>query len=348
MTSNNNIEQREFLEKIKKTINPEILKGKIESIKDIKVLVIGDSIIDEYAFCDNIERAKKEPILVFQYKNSEHYAGGVLAIANHVAEYSDNVAILTLLGNDELSNKITGEKLNPKIQKNIFSDNKYPTLTKKRYIEAYHNHKMFEVYNKEHDLVDLSESKIADYLEEHLEDFDLVIVADFGHGLISDRIKDILCQKAKYLAVNVQTNSGNLGFNVITKFKRADFISLTIEELQLALQDKRSDLKDLVERLSNLTNCRKINITRGKNGIFYFNNGEFYQVPIFSEEVVDTTGAGDAVFSLVSMLSLRNHDPILIPFLGNCIGALAVKILGNRKTITSEELMNFTNKLLKS
>jgi len=69
-------------------------------------------------------------------------------------------------------------------------------------------------------------------------------------------------------------------------------------------------------------------------------------VPIFSEEVVDTTGAGDAVFSLVSMLSLKNHNPVLIPFFGNCIGALAVKILGNKRPVGATELIDFTNKLL--
>lgn len=339
--------KREFLLQFKQEHTHEQLKSIIESLAGLKVLVIGDAIIDEYAFCESVERAKKEPILVFEHGYSEYYGGGVLAIANHLAEYSDSVSILTLIGNDWRIRQLIDETLNRKIEKKFFFDNKYPTLEKRRYVYSYRTHKMFEVYNKKQDLVELPEEEILDYLENSLPNFDIVIVADFGHGLITERIIDKLCKKAKYLAVNVQTNNGNLGFNLITKFKHADFISITAEELQLALQDNKSDLNTLIQRLSSITNCGKINITLGKHGMLYFDKlSSFYKVPVFNEEVVDTTGAGDAVFSAVSMLSVKNTAPKIIPFLGNCVGALAVKILGNKRPVKKEELLGFVDKLL--
>jgi len=337
----------EFLLQIKQEHTPEEIKNKIENLKGLKVLVIGDTIIDEYAFCESVERAKKEPILVFEHDYSEYHGGGILAIANHVAEYADNVVLLTLIGNDWRVRQIVDETLNRKVKRKFFFDNKYPTLEKRRYLYSYRTHKMFEVYNKKNDLVDIPEEEIIEHLENVLPDFDLVIVADFGHGLITERIVDVLSRKSRHLAANVQTNNGNLGFNLITKFKRADLISITLEELQLALQDNKSDLKTLIEKLSEKTNCGRINITLGKHGMLYFDkSSSFHMVPVFNEEVVDTTGAGDAVFSIVSMLSVKNSSPKLVPFLGNCVGALSVKILGNKRPVKKEELIGFIDKLL--
>ena len=67
-------------------------------------------------------------------------------------------------------------------------------------------------------------SKFKSELENSLGNYDLVIVADFGHGLIDNEIASLICKKANYLALNVQTNSANFGFNLVTKFNKADFL----------------------------------------------------------------------------------------------------------------------------
>jgi rfaE bifunctional protein kinase chain/domain len=334
-----------YLSKLMSNYNEKQIISRLSELKNVKVLVIGDTIIDEYAYCDNLERAKKEPILVFKYKYSEDYAGGILAIANHLAEFSDNVTLATHLGNDNLTKEIIEKNLNKKINRKFFVDSEYPTLVKRRYISSYTNNKAFEVYNKDPDLINLPEEKILEYLND-VESFDLVVVGDFGHGFVTDKIKDCLSQKSKYLAVNVQTNSGNIGFNLITKFERADYISITAEELQLAMRDKNSDLRELTKKLSDEVNCKRISITLGKSGLLYFENGIFHYAPIFSDKTVDTVGAGDAVFSVTSLMTSKGIGAQLIPFVGNCVGALAVKIIGNKEPVRAEKLREFISELL--
>lgn len=312
----------------------------INQVKNLKVLVIGDVIIDEYAYSETLERAKKEPVLVFRYLNSNFFAGGILAIANHVAEFCDNITLVTCVGKDNLTRNLLNKKLNKKVERKLFYNNE-PTLVKRRYIEKYWNRKLFEIYNKESNSRNIPEQQILEYLEKNTGLFDVVIVGDFGHGVIRERIKDVLIKKSNYLSVNVQTNSGNLGFNLITKVPKADFVSMTHEELQLAMSSKDKNMPSLVSKLSKKINCNKICVTLGKEGILYYENGFFYYCPVFSKEVVDTVGAGDAVFSLVSLVSKINKDPRIIPFLGNCVGALAVKIVGNSKPIAFGELSNF-------
>ncbi len=337
--------KKDFLLELKKEYTDESIISTLSSLKNLKVLIIGDTIIDEYVYCDSLGRAKKEPVLVFKHNYLEQYAGGILAIANHVAEFSDNITLLTHLGNDALIEEIISKNLNKKIINKFFKDQVYPTLTKRRYVYAYRLSKILEVYNKDPEAIKLAEDEIMKYIEEYSNSFDLTIIGDFGHGLITDKIKEVICKKAKFLAVNVQANSGNFGYNLITKFNRADYISLTAEELQLAMRDKNSDLKELIKKLSLQTKCKKICITLGKKGILYFDNWIFYRVPILSNKVIDTVGAGDAVFSITSMVANKDIDPKLVPFIGNCAGALAVQIIGNKEPVRSENLKNFISSL---
>lgn len=332
----NTLREKLFNE-LKNKYKCEEITALLEKAKGLKVLIIGDIIIDEYAFGETIERAKKEPILVFKYENSMHFAGGILAIANHVAELCNNVTLLTCVGKDNLTKDIIRDKLNKNIQTKFFY-NGSDTLIKKRYIDTYWDRKIFEVYNKNSDY-NPSEEDILKFLEDNSTNFDMILVGDFGHGVITDKILDKIIGKAKYLSINVQTNSGNLGFNLITKISKADFISLTKEELQLAMHDNKSDIKDLIKRLCEWIDCKKINVTLGKNGILYYENGDFYYCPIFpTEKVIDTIGAGDAVFSSVSLLSYFNPDPLIIPVIGNGVGSLAVRILGNKEPIKFKEI----------
>ncbi len=323
------------------------ISSTLKGLRDLKVLVVGDTIIDEYAYGDIMERAKKEPILVFKYNNSEYFLGGVLAISNHIAEFCDNITLLSCVGEKSAINSIIVNNLNKKVNKNIFFDKGAETLIKKRYIESYRNNKLFQTYNTALNLPGIPENEILEYLNQNIKNFDLVIAADFGHGFFTDKIKDFVVNNSPYLALNVKTNSGNFGFNVITQYKKADFISLTSDELMLAFHDNKSPLPNLVRKLNSLMNCNKIAITLGKEGILYFDNGNFYQMPALAERVIDTIGAGDAVFSMTSMLALKNTEPDLIPYIGNCVGAIAVNTVGNRDPVSNDKLMGFIEKLNK-
>lgn len=340
------VEKSFFLSSFKQKFSKEDIKNKLRDIKNLRVLIIGDIIIDKYTYCEVLERAKKEPVLVFKETGADIFAGGILSIANHVAEFCDNVFLLTCKGNDPLINQIIDERLNFKIQKSIYRDALSETLVKNRHVETYRKHKVFETYNKDPKLPGMPELAILSFLEREIENFDVVIVGDFGHGMITDKIKDLLIRRAKYLAVNVQTNSGNAGFNVITKFNRADFISITKEELELAIQQRGIDLRILTDKLKSRIMCDKIAITLGKHGILYSDKENYYYSPIFSTEVVDTVGAGDAVFSIISLLSYLGMEKEALPFVGNCVGAIVVKTLGNKEPARLSELESLIDSLL--
>ena len=74
--------------------------------------------------------------------------------------------------------------------------------------------KLFEVYSMDDNPIEGElEDNIAKKVHEKCMQADLVVVNDFGHGLLTDRLIKIITENSKFLAVNAQTNSANFGFN---------------------------------------------------------------------------------------------------------------------------------------
>ena len=86
------------IKKIKQVYSFKNIKKTVEDFDKLKVLVIGETIIDQYNFCEAIGKSGKEPILVLKEINTENYLGGVLAIAKNLNEFSKNITILSMIG----------------------------------------------------------------------------------------------------------------------------------------------------------------------------------------------------------------------------------------------------------
>jgi sugar/nucleoside kinase (ribokinase family) len=148
--------------------------------------------------------------------------------------------------------------------------------------------------------------------------------------------------------VNTQTNSANTGYNTINKYPHADYVCIDEPEMRLAYQDKFGKLEDLIIKTSKKLNCANITITRGHMGALTYSKKEgFFETPIFSKEIVDRMGAGDAFLAVTAPLVCKKIPADLVGFIGNTVGALAVKIVGNKTPIEPVPLFRFITALLK-
>jgi bifunctional ADP-heptose synthase (sugar kinase/adenylyltransferase) len=327
--------------------------GAVDKIKDVKILVIGEPIIDEYVFCELLQRASKAPTVATRYTHAESYAGGALAVANHLAEFTEKIALIGLLGKVDSREDFICSHLKENVKFfHIFRDDG-PTVIKRRFLEGVFKQKMFEVCHfNNYPVNGKVEEETIELLQDLTPGYDMVICADFGHGFFTRRIIDAVCKSAPYLVVMAQSNSANLGYNLVTKYPRADYIVIDHVELRLACHDQHGELEPLIEKISKQLNCPRINITLGHEGaLFYYNerggDGNFYKVPVASWKVVDTIGAGDAVLAITSPLSYLGYDSQLIAFVGNCAGALAVQYLGNKESIEPASLKKLIEVLMK-
>jgi len=338
---------RDYIEQFKKNFSSDDIIAILKDLKDLNVLVIGDAIMDKYTFCRAIGKPEKAAVVSTKYLYDEIYAGGSLMISNHVAGFAKSVHLITTIGRRNSMEDFIREKLRENVTPKFFYREDAPTIVKRRYIESFNNAKLLEVSEINEEFVNRNiEQEIIAYLEEMIPAVDIVLIADFGHGLITPNIREEIVKKADYSAVNAQTNSANFGFNLITKYSDVDYISIDERELRLPYRAKFGDFEPLIERLVLDTKCEKINVTLGSSGSIYYQKGKTYFVPVFSDSIVDTVGAGDAVLSITSMLAYRDIDPRIIPFVGNATGALAVKILGNKEPINPVKLFKFIKYML--
>lgn len=307
----------------------------LEKMSSLNVLVIGDTILDEYQYCDAIGKSSKDPVLALKYKSHDIFAGGVLAVANHVANFANRVQLVTVLGDRDSYEDFILSKLHPNISHYFAIQPNAPTLMKRRFIDGYSFNKLFEIYVMDGSgLPPEKDLQVCAWLREELPKYDLVIAADFGHGTISKNMVHILVDHARFLAVNTQANAGNRGFNTMTRYKRADYVCLAEHEIRLEMRDLNGNLRPMMDLISQKLGCRYLVVTRGRKGCLVCDNqGAFIAVPSFAQKVVDRVGAGDAFFSLTALAAVQRVPIEELGFIGNVAGSLAVEVLGNQKPV---------------
>jgi sugar/nucleoside kinase (ribokinase family) len=155
------------------------------------------------------------------------------------------------------------------------------------------------------------------------------------------------------LALNVQTNSANLGYNLVTKYSRADYICIDEPELRLAMQQKYAPIHEVVSDFAALYKDAQITITRGHNGSLTLrpsdsleSGPQFFENPSLSTKIVDRVGAGDAYLAISSLLAAQKSDPAILGFVGNAAGAMAVEVVCNRTSLQGVPLCKFVKALL--
>lgn len=342
-------EARRFLDEFKGRHSAGDVIARLTALQDLKVLVLGEAIIDEYDYCVPIGKSPKEAIVATRHVRRESFAGGSLACANHLAGFCGEVHLVTCLGGDDPRERFIRDRLKPNVMPRFFVRPHASTIVKRRYIWETFLIKMFEVaFMDDSDVPAPVEEAMLAHLREVLPNYDVVLVADYGHGMITRRTANAVAEGARFLAVNTQANSANLGYNLITKYSRADYVCIDEPEIRLAMHDRWSPVGELVEKVRGLLGAPAVSITRGHLGALTCDaHGEQWEIPVFSREVVDRVGAGDAYLSVTAPCVAAGLPMDLVGFIGNAVGALAVQIVGNRAPVEPVPLYKFVTALLK-
>ena len=333
--SNKPDEIQDYLSLFQRRHSIEEIFDMIDRMAALKVMVIGDTILDDYQYCHAIGKSSKDPVLALKYQSNDLFAGGVLAVVNHVAGFADDVQLVTVIGEMDSHEDFIRQQLHPKVKVDFAVQPGAPTLIKRRFLDGYSFNKLLEIYIMDDSgLPDDLDEAMCEKARASLNEYDLVIAADFGHGAISERMIRILTENAKFLSVNTQANAGNRGFHTVSSYARADFVSLAEHEVRLEKRVMNGPLRPMMDELAEKLCSRFFAVTRGRSGcLVRGQNGTFVASPSLTTQTVDRVGAGDAFFAVTSLAAAMDVDEELIGFLGNVVGALAVEIIGNQKPI---------------
>ncbi len=344
-------EVKKYMKKFCKFYKLDDFKQLLVKIQNLKVLVVGDAIIDKYTYCNVQGLMSKDMGYSARYKQEEVHLGGSLAVARHISAFTENVTLASIIGDEpDVHSQILNE-LSDRMYLDLEYSKEWKTITKQRFITINEKrdelHKVFSINNLP-DIVGIDDGLMKRFekkMQDKIGGYDIVVVCDFGHGLITDSVMSVLQEKAKYLAVNCQTNSSNYGMNIITKYTRADFFALDQKELKLAYPSYNISEE---EALVNL--CKHLKgkgwLTRGALGAYSAENGKIYDCPAFVLKVKDTIGAGDAFYAVAVLFAAVGASAEETVFAGNIAGALAANIVGNREGIEQVNFLKYASTLL--
>jgi rfaE bifunctional protein nucleotidyltransferase chain/domain len=347
-----NEEQKKAIEAVQKHGGFDAIEEILGKLSNLKVCIIGEPIVDTYVFCQPEAISSKSPSISAKFISEENYAGGCLAIANHLSSFAKEVDVYITHGGEPYFKELLKERISPeiKVHEEVFTN--IPTPRKTRFIEAFKSQRIFEITDISSDQWQHHEAeKFCQKIKQANRENDVTIISDFGHGLFEGKVLESLQTFSGFVSLNVQTNSSNFGFNPYTKHKRFSFLNIDTREVRLAYHDRFSAPLDLARRTQRDVRAlgSSFAMTAGPNGAYYFpeSSDTPYYSPAFSDNVIDATGAGDAFFALTSLLVKVGCPEVFVPFLGNVFAGLKTKIIGNKASVTHAQLVKAVASILK-
>ena len=145
--------------------------------------------------------------------------------------------------------------INKNLEKNIsikyIAKKNSPTIKKTRYVDNDGKSKIIGIYKINDSLLDRHEEKKIDkILQTELKKVKNVIVADYGHGLLTKKLINTIQKKSKKLAINTQLNSANFGFHTISKYHKANIVCVHEGEIRQDLRSPDKNIEELAIELS--------------------------------------------------------------------------------------------------
>ena len=225
-----------------------------------------------------------------------------------------------------------------------------PTIVKKRFLDYVSNHKVLGVYSINDDLLTPNdEKKFNMMLKKAIPKHDVVVVSDYGHGLISKKNAQLICKKSKYLALNAQVNAANIGYHSMRNYKNVDCVIINEKELRHELRDKNSKIEVLIKTLSSIQNINNLIVTQGNQGAKIYNKKEnkFISSEAYARTSVDKIGAGDAMLSIIALCLKSKFIAELALLTASLAAAQLVETIGNKDIVSKTKILKTYEHLLK-
>jgi rfaE bifunctional protein kinase chain/domain/rfaE bifunctional protein nucleotidyltransferase chain/domain len=342
-------EQEAFIKNISVNNSFESINLKINSLQDLKVLIVGETIIDQYVFCEALGKSGKEPVLVLRDLETQEYLGGALAIARHLSDFCTDVSVLSFLGENNEYKSFIENNIEDNISLNFLIKSNSPTIVKRRFVDNIERKKILGVYSiNDTSLSESEENNFIKSLERLSKENDVIIVSDYGHGIITPKVAEYISQTDKFVSLNAQVNAANIGTHSIRKYHDVNCLIINEMELRHELRQRDEDVTIISKELKAMVKAKYMTVTRGKNGAFLLNDAKGQvNCPGFASKVVDKIGSGDALLALLTVCLYVNIEDDLSLFIASLAAAQSVESIGNSSHVSKVMLMKTISHFLK-
>ena len=321
----------------------------IKKFPSLNVMVIGDTIVDEYITCDPLGMSQEDPTIAVAPISSTKFLGGAGIVAAHAKGLGANVISYTIAGHDYDAKFVEAKLKNYSINNpHLYCDKSRPTTLKQRF-RAKGKTLLRVNHLKQHHIDNDIQDKIYKNIESDLKETDLIVFSDFSYGCLPQNLVDrivSLGSKEKIMMIADSQSSSQIGD--VSRFKNMALITPTEKEARLAVGDFESGLIALTEKLIKKSNPKNIILTLAAEGILINTSDKNQkvlttdQLPAMNPSPKDVAGGGDS-FLICSSLALGVGANIWeAAYLGSLAAAVQVGRIGNIP-LTSKEIIKEIN-----
>lgn len=316
------------------------IKNTTKKFKNIKLHVVGDTIVDELLNTYLIGGQIKTPTLSLLEGKLDKYAGGAAIVASHLAASGAKVEFTTVLGDDENKKFIISKLQKYKIKLNFFTESNRPTTTKKVIINK--NHRIVKLDRLENTPINENTlSKIKKIIKKRKVDG--VIFSDFRHGIFNKSNIEIFSQAIDKKTFKVADSQVATRWGNITEFKNFDLITPNEKEARFSVGDQDSTVDRLTQLLYEKSNSKNIILKIGEKGIYSVSKDQDldhkgYSLDSFADNEIDPVGAGDALLAYSTLSLIATKSLLISSIIGSFAAAIACETNGN-KPISTEQLI---------
>ncbi len=326
------------------------LVSALERFKDIKVLVIGDIILDVFLWGVVNRISPEAPVPVVDIKKETYQLGGASNVAHNIVTLGGKVSIIGRIGKDKEGEIVLGLLDEKGINREgVVVSQEIPTTVKTRVIAHSQQVVRFDKEVKKK-LNDRDFHKIEPLLNS-LEDFHIIVVSDYAKGVIDEKVMGLLKGLSNKLGipliVDPKVSNKSLYKDVTllapNNLEASQMAGFTREDLW-EVSNSDGHLIEVSKRILEELNCRYLLITRGSKGMSLFERGKDpVHVPAVAKKVFDVTGAGDTVVATLSLGIASGLSVLEASYLANFAAGYVVGEVGIA-TISQEELKKIVEK----
>ena len=266
------------------------------SLKNARVLVVGDAMLDRY-WIGEVERISPEaPVPIVRIHHEEERAGGAANVARNAAALGAQVTLLSVVGADEAGARLEALLKRERVQSRLHHDRGIKTTVKLRVV-AGRKQQLLRVDFETPPNHEVLASKLRDF-GRLLGEADAVVLSDYGKGGLSHIVKMISLARRAGKMVLVDPKGEDY-----SRYRGATIITPNQDEFEKvagAWTDER-DLDRRAQELRRKLDTQALLVTRGERGMTLFQKGARFHVRTQAREVADVSGAGDTVIATLAV-----------------------------------------------
>ncbi|MCX7973309.1 MAG: bifunctional ADP-heptose synthase [Candidatus Aminicenantes bacterium] len=322
------------------------LKNLIDRFQGLKIAVWGDFILDQYLYGLTRRISREAPVLIISYEKEEYAPGGAGNSVLNLSALGAEPLPIGVIGDDEAGEKIVSffKQRNIPVSSLIRLKN-FKTPIKTRILAGEENTRHQQVLRIDREAIVPDKENLLRRLYEHLQKAvtkcQAILISDYNYMTVKTRLFTSLIQACRQHRLPVTLDS---------RFRLLSFRGVTIAtpnepEAEAALHmEINKDSKLLIQAgqlLLRRLASQAVLITRGSKGMVLFErNQKPFFIPIYgSTDIVDVTGAGDTVISVITLALASGSNFRQAALLANYAGGLVVMKKGTA-TVSPQELKN--------